>query len=347
MLCQTRPRLSIHAVGALLRDRSTAWWVLDDQLTVVTRRDEPGMICCAIQTALHPIGDGLQAVTVRVPDIDSAIFEIRVQPSDVYESAPVWRGPTAPPAPEGSEAPSRNVQLHSIESRHLGERRKIYVQVPDNGASTERLPVIYLADALPTSFAAIAESLAERNLAGRVILVGIESARTTTDPSCAPRCDPRSREYLIDIPGATAEESRFDAHARFVAEEVIPFVEARFPVMRTREGRATAGFSSGGAWAVTMAARHPELFGNTIGLSVAWRPAAQAAAELGRTRVFLGAGRLEPRFLERTTLVAQNARAAGAEVRLITPNAGHSLANWDILFADAIAWLFPPASRVP
>lgn len=347
LLCQSRPRLSARAVDALLRDRPSAWWVLGDRLTVVARRDQPVMICCAIQTALHPIGHGLQAAVIRVPDIESAIFDIRILPSAALADAPVWRGPAAPPAPEMSEGQSRNFRIHSVESRHLGQRRRIYVHVPDGASPTDPLPVIYLADALPASFAAIAQARAERNSGARLILVGIESAPTTTDPDCAPRCDPRSREYLIDIPGATQEESRFDAHARFVAEEVIPFVEARFPVMRSREGRATAGFSSGGAWAVTMAARHPELFGNVIGLSVGWRPAAEAAGRLGRTRLFLGAGRLEPRFLERTTLAAQNARAAGAEVRLVTPNAGHGHANWDILFADAIAWLFPPAPRMP
>jgi enterochelin esterase-like enzyme len=349
--CEVRLNLSPAAVDALIGPRTEAWWINADVLTVVARRESGATLCCAIQRPMRPLGRGLQAVSVRIPDIDSAILDITVLPTIRQGFGPTWRGPAAPPEPEHSEASFRQLRSHAIESVHLGSTRRIIVYVPPGLADGQSVPVIYLADSLATSFANIADAFIRRGRSTPVILVGIPSASPAANaaPCNEARCDPRNQEYLIDIPDATPGQRRFDIHDRFVMEEVIPFVEAHYPVIATRDGRATMGFSSGAAWAVATAARHPETFGNVIGLSLGWRPAALLADQLGEARVFLAAGRLESgRFLERTTEAASLARAAGADVKLLVPNGGHGFGTWDLGFAEALVWMFParPADLV-
>lgn len=340
--CEVPTRFSAPALQALLTHRQEAWWVAGDTFNVVARRSRGAHLCCALQLPLRPIGDDLHAVSVRIPEIETAILDVLVLPASQPVRPPAeLRGRLAPAAPAGAAGPRRSWQTHEIRSVHLGQSRPIYVSLPEGVESLSGVPVIYLADGRSDSFAGIAHALAGEGKASPVIIVGIESAPTGSDRSCFPRCDPRSQEYLPNIEDAAPHELRFDEHARFVLEEVIPFVEARYPVAREAAGRATAGFSSGATWALAMAARHGETFGNAIALSVGWAGAPEEAARMEAGRLFIGAGRLEPRFYRRSTEAAQAARRAGAEVQLVTLNAGHNFGLWNILFAQALPWVFP------
>lgn len=336
---------STSELRTLIGGRPEAWRVRGDVLTVVARQSEPSVLCCSIQTPLRQVAGGLQAVSIQVPDIHTAIFDIRIITGTAWsDEHDMYRGPSAEPAPRSVARDGSRESLHQIHSRHLGERREVQVYLPPAMPRNARLPVVYLGDGLSPELVGVAEALWQSGEAAPFILVGIASSRQHGAIGCAPRCDGRSREYLIEIPDLPPEQSRFDAHARFVLEEVVPLVEASFPASRRPQDRITAGYSSGGAWALTIAARHPAMFGGTIAMSVGWLPAAEAASNLREGRIFIGGGRLEDRFYERSRLAASNALRAGAEVLLLTPNAGHSFDNWQILFADALRWHFPAGS---
>ena len=68
-----------------------------------------------------------------------------------------------------------------------------------------------------------------------------------------PRWDGQNRRqsHYVDHPG----------FADFVATELVPAVEAAYPVARRREARALLGTSLGGLAAATLGARHPDVFG--------------------------------------------------------------------------------------
>lgn len=342
-ICEVPLAISPAAAERLLGSRGEIWWINRDVLTVVARREPQATLCCAVQRPMRPIGRGLQAVSVRIPDIDSAILDVVVIPTTAPNLDPVWRGPAAPREPERSPLESVPISTFDLDSVHLGGLRRIAVYVPPGLAEGRHVPVIYMADGMMDSIRQIADAAIRSGRSGPVVLVGLPPGSGV--PACPEtRCNPRNQQYLIDIPGATPEQSRFDAHARFVLEEVIPYVESHYPVRRDRESRAAMGSSSGGAWAVTMAARFPETFGKVIALSVGWTPAVRAAAALGNARVFLGAGRLESAsFLSGTTEAAALARAAGADAWFLTINSGHGYSTWDIAFAEALVWMFPPA----
>lgn len=342
--CEVPVALSIPAVEALLGRRSEAWWINGEILTVIARRDGEAQLCCTLQTALRPIGRGLQAVSVRIPDIANTIIDVVViPPLGPPNLDPVWRGPQAPPAPPRSDAAAVRARTfsHEIDSAYLGERRGFFIYVPVGIADGQRVPVIYMPDGGWDDFYRIADAMARRGQASPVIMVGIDDGHGR--PACPEvRCDLRSQELLLDIPDATPAQSRFDAQARFTLEEVMPFVESHYPVRRDPAGRAVLGWSSGGAWALSMAALHPDIFGNVVALSVGWAPAARLAPRLRQGRALFAVGRLEEeRFRERTAEAAAQARTAGAEVRMRVLPGGHAHSSWELALAEALSWMFP------
>ncbi|USU06244.1 hypothetical protein NF699_06155 [Sphingomonadaceae bacterium OTU29LAMAA1] len=101
------------------------------------------------------------------------------------------------------------------------------------------------------------------------------------------------------------------------------------------------GYSNGGVWAATMAARFPQLFGNVLVMSAGAASAASSAGKLGASRVFAGAGIYETDFRKTTIAVVNAAKAAGAETRFREVVSGHAMPTWDLIFADAYPWFFP------
>jgi enterochelin esterase-like enzyme len=66
------------------------------------------------------------------------------------------------------------------------------------------------------------------------------------------------------------EGSNFAAYCRFFAEELVPFVESRYPVRRERTERILAGDSLGGTVSLHLALDYPSLFCRVISLSGAF-----------------------------------------------------------------------------
>jgi poly-gamma-glutamate synthesis protein (capsule biosynthesis protein) len=100
-----------------------------------------------------------------------------------------------------------------------------------------------------------------------------------------------------------ANENQFErvSFENVFLEELLPAVEARYPVATTRDQRAIGGVSRGGFWAFEIAFRHPELFGSVGGHSAFFDPnhapdthnpldLASTAANLETLRIWLDRG---------------------------------------------------------
>lgn len=66
------------------------------------------------------------------------------------------------------------------------------------------------------------------------------------------------------------EGERHDAYCRFFAEELLPYVESRYPVRTERSERIVAGDSLGGTVSLHLALDYPSLFCRVISLSGAF-----------------------------------------------------------------------------
>lgn len=345
--CTLPLRVSARAAEALISTRPWVWWRRSDTITMIARSSNgsPGTLCCAIQKPVEVIvGSDLVGITLRVPRIDEALLDIAYLSSPTTPGVPdVFRGKRAPAAPPRAHPLVGQVKQHQIESSFLRERRTISVYLPPDVRKGVVLPVIYLVDGATRSYAPLLEAAVRAGTVAPAILVGIESAEGLAT-GCAHEgyCDRRNLEYLPHFSDqGSGPISPFGRHLRFVSDEVIPFVESTYPVSARREHRIAAGFSSGAVWAVSTAARRPDLFGIVLGMSPGGRGSVSDASHLRGARVYLGAGLFEPSFLRATRERAELAKRVGADVRMREIVSGHTQAMWEILFADGIAWLLP------
>lgn len=346
MPCALPARFAPAGVAALLEKRKYLWWLNGDQLTIVARFDDDPwlMLCCAVQTALEPIGDtNFAGITVRIPRLREALIDVGFTSDRSMSADDVLRGPEAPPAPPAAAPLRGRIESHPIESRALGETRGFAVYMPPDIPAEARLPVIYLADGDVPRFAPIAEAAVREGRAAPAIIVGIVP-RYGPAPSCSTTpCDRRMLDFLIDRSAeAPLGDTPFGRYMRYVTDEVMPFVDANYPASRRREDRITAGYSNGGSWALAAAEMRPDLFGNVIAMSSGTTGVLERANLLKDARIFAGAGMFEQRFLQRTSNIVEAARAAGADVEMRVLVSGHSPLMWDVLFADGIARLLPP-----
>lgn len=347
--CTLAPRFSGTAVAALMGGSDQIWWLDSDRLTLVARPGD-GMapiICCAIQLPLEPIaGTEFAAIVVRVPRIDEALLDVTHIPSRRGRPPEDIRGARAVQAPPRVETLAGTLETFSLHSVVLGEERTISVHLPPDVAPGERLPVVYLADGIPDSYAAIAEAAARDGRAGRAILVGLHSARGEI-PNCGwNRCERRVLEFHPDITLAEPPaRNPFLRHMAFVADELIPYIESRYPASRRREDRISAGSSAGGSWAFGAAETRPDLFGKVLAMSSSSRAAAARAEALRGSRVFAGGGIFDVGFFEPTRAAVEAARRAGGDATFREMVSGHSPHMWEVLFADGLAWLLPPGAE--
>jgi enterochelin esterase-like enzyme len=346
--CTLPMRVSPRAAKALLGNRDWVWWVAGDVLTVVAprREDSLGTLCCAIQLPVEPIpGTDLVGITVRVPRIDEALLDVAVLSAGLNREPDEVRGLKAPPAPARAVPLRGSMTFHEIESEALGGRRNIAVYVPPDVPEGTRLSVIYIGDYATHSYAPLLEAAVAAGRSRPAIIVGIQGKRGAATGCAQPgHCDHRNLEYLPHFSAeGSGPDSPFGRHLRFVTDEVVPLIERSYPASARREDRITAGFSSSAVWAVSAAARRPDLFGAVLGMSPGGQASAGDAARLGNARVYLGAGLFEPSFLRATRERAELAKKAGAEVRYREMISGHAPAMWQIMFAEGVEWLLPPA----
>lgn len=339
-VCRLPIALTPEEAAARLGDEPVVWWADGEMFTILTRHPGPDVaLCCTLQEPLARIGDGdLWGLAARVPGLSAGVIDILVlPPATAGPLRPeVWRGPDAPPRPSRVETLAGTVADHVLDSAVMGEGRKVTVYTPPNTPPNARLPVIYMADGGGAeAYAHIVEALIAEGRIPPVILVGDwpgpEGERKPGDP------DWRAQEYVPGFPGG---EERFLAHRRYVDEELIPWIERRFPASSDPGDRIAVGQSNGGAWALGVLREQPQVFRKGILMSPAGREP-RMFETLAGARIYVGAGTLET-LGERVPRITDGARAAGAQVESMSPVGGHSPEVWNMVFANGLIWVLDP-----
>ena len=160
-------------------------------------------------------------------------------------------------------SPGRRETHEGWYSHFLGNRRTLTVCVPpgyDDDAK-RRCPVLYLHDGqnlfdpARAAFGASweADATAERLILARrippLLLVGIDNTPDRLD------------EYGCHRDAEEQTGGRGPLYARFVLEEVKPFIDGRYRTRPERRNTAVAGSSMGGLISLSMAREHPDRFG--------------------------------------------------------------------------------------
>ena len=165
------------------------------------------------------------------------------------------------PLAHAGTAPIVIGESHTISSAVMGGDRAINISLPSRYAeSGERYPVLYLLDGgVEQDFQHVVGTARLNELWGRsreVIVVGIETSDRRAELA-GPTTDP---DLLEQYPTAGQSET----FRRFLADEVIPFVEANF---RTSGESGLTGESLAGLFVLETWFRQPRLFTRYVAIS--------------------------------------------------------------------------------
>ncbi|MBA3538095.1 MAG: DUF3327 domain-containing protein [Deltaproteobacteria bacterium] len=241
--------------------------------------------------------------------------------------------------PDPSVTPGRLDEI-SIDSKTFG-RRGFGVYVPARFQRTRRYPLLVVHDGHDylryASLGNILDNLIERLEIADAIVV------FTSSPD-------RLREYADD-----------ERHARYITEDLIPYVERAFPLEAQPQSRALMGASFGAVAALSTASRYPGFYGRLLLQSgsfaftdigdrnhrgplfdpvVAFMNRFRAEPSAVSERVFVSCGMYESLIYENRSLVPM-LLATGMDVRYVEARDGHNWENWRDRLREALSWLMP------
>lgn len=165
---------------------------------------------------------------------------------------------------------------------------------------------------------------------------------------------------LTDSPRRLIEYADDASHARYLAGELVPALEARYPLARTRDARCLLGASFGAVASLSAAWRHPGVFGNLCLLSgsfaftdigahdrgpvfdpvVEFVNAFRASPGRPSERVYLACGIYESLIYYNRSIYPL-LQATGMNVRFSEVRDGHNWENWRDRLREGLSWLFP------
>lgn len=249
--------------------------------------------------------------------------------NSVFASAGyVWVGP--------------HLRLLRVRPARFSAERDVYVWLPpgyDAAPATRTYPTLYIHDGN--------EALTRSHL-DEVALTAIKAGRAAAPILVfvhLPSGNVRMDEYTFATTTAQGP-----AYAAFIADEVVPLVEARFPrARRDRSARATLGMSLGGLIAYYIAYERSDVFARVGGMSSSFFWEQNAMIERVRTgavkplvRCYLDSGSPNDND-DVTTLMNSTLRMRGYEtLRITAPGAAHDWPDWAARFDEALAYLFSP-----
>ena len=167
----------------------------------------------------------------------------------------------------------KNTQQFPLKSKSVeDETYSIYIYLPENYDENTKYPVIYLLDADKTF--SIMKGTLDFLILGKeikdVMVIGIGYKKDED------WWNKRSRDFLPTKDLKTKEGKSWpmaggaEDFLKFLTDELIPEIEAWYPIDSTNRG--IIGFSYGGFFASYVLAKHPDLFNNYIIISpgLAW-----------------------------------------------------------------------------
>lgn len=252
--------------------------------------------------------------------------------SSGYE-APDW----AEPDPEARQGTMET--LH-FKSDALGDVRTVRVYLPARFRKRTRHPLLIAHDGDDYLRFSVMQTVLD-NLIHRLELPPLIVALTNPHN--------RLEEYAAHEP-----------HADFIAKELLPELENRYPIHDRPEQRALMGASFGAISALYTSWKHQGLFGNLLLQSgsfgftdigdhqrgPAFDPVVKFMNEFRRSpgkptdRLFMSCGTYESLIYENRSMVPFF-QSTGMDVRYVEARDGHNWENWRDRMREGLSWVFP------
>jgi enterochelin esterase-like enzyme len=191
--------------------------------------------------------------------------------------------------------------------------------------------------------------------------LGYAAAKTVLD-NLIHRLDMAETIVAFTYPGdRLTEYANSAAHARYLTAELLPRLEAEFPLAGTPSGRCLMGASFGAVACLATANRYPGVYGSLLvqsgsfvftdigndhGGGPPFEPVVKfvnryrAAPRRVADRMFVSCGVYEPLIVPNRSMVTVF-EAAGMAVRYVEARDGHSWENWRDRLREGLSWIFP------
>ena len=238
------------------------------------------------------------------------------------------------------ESRAGTIEDHVVVSEALGRPARVGVYLPARFRPRRRYPLLVVHDGGDyVAYSGLKTVL--DNLIHRVEVSDLIVALTYPED--------RLREYADHEP-----------HARFLTEELVPWMSARWPLLDRPGSRCLMGASFGAVASLSTACRYPGAWGRLLLQSGSFAfsdigPNARgpAFADVVKfvnafrddpskvsERVFVSCGTYESLIYENRSLVPL-LQSTGMDVRYVEARDGHNWENWRDRLRAGLAWLFP------
>ncbi|MCC6872699.1 MAG: DUF3327 domain-containing protein [Sandaracinaceae bacterium] len=229
----------------------------------------------------------------------------------------------------------------TIESKAVGGTRTGYIYLPARFRRSRRYPLLVVHDG----------SDYLRYSGMRTVLDNLIHRLEIPDLIAA----------LVDSPDRLREYANDETHARFLTEELVPYLQDNLPLQDTPQGRCLMGASFGGVAALSTAWRYPGFWGRLLLQSGSFAftdigkrnrrgPVFDRVVEFMNTyrgeplavseRVFVSCGVYESLIYENRSLVPL-LDSTGMQVRFVEARDGHNWENWRDRLREGLSWLMP------
>ena len=238
------------------------------------------------------------------------------------------------------ESRAGTIEEHALDSAALGRRARVSVYLPARFRPRRRYPLLLVHDGGDYLAYSGLKTVLD-NLIHRVEVSDLIVALTYPED--------RLVEYADHEP-----------HARFLTDELVPWLGQRWPLLDRPSARCLMGASFGAVASLSTAARYPGFYGrlllqsgsfafsdigpnargpafaNIVGFVNAFRDRPAKVSE----RVFVSCGTYESLIYENRSLVPL-LTSTGMEVRYVEARDGHNWENWRDRLRAGLTWLFP------
>lgn len=246
---------------------------------------------------------------------------------------PIWSHPDV-------QARPGTIEEHTISTKAFGGERKLSVYLPARFRLTRRYPLLIVHDGLDYNRYASLRTVMDN------LIHGLEVSHMIVVMTQA---DDRLVEYADD-----------QRHARFLVEDVLPWVEQRYPIKADPSQRGLMGASFGAVASLSAAVHYPGTFGRLMLQSGSFAftdigenkrgPAFEPVVRFMNSyrdnptrcseKVYLSCGTYESLIYENRSIVPF-LQHTGMDVRYTEARDGHNWENWRDRLREGLSWLFP------